>query len=133
MQAGTYCFFKLLQIGSHITGGDLYAIVHENTLVKHKLLLPPHAKGTVTYIAPPGNYTVDVSVATCLWFSSKSDLWFFFSPKQAFSKFMLTQISGFLLINNSVRYMCGLVPILTFWWVVSDLPITQCDAQNAQC
>jgi len=51
-----------LQIGSHITGGDLYAIVHENTLVKHKLLLPPRAKGTVTYIATPGNYTVDVSV-----------------------------------------------------------------------
>lgn len=47
------------KIGSHITGGDLYAIVHENTLVKHKLLLPPRAKGTVTYIAPPGNYTVD--------------------------------------------------------------------------
>ncbi|XP_021913540.1 V-type proton ATPase catalytic subunit A isoform X2 [Zootermopsis nevadensis] len=45
--------------GSHITGGDLYGIVHENTLVKHKLLLPPRAKGTVTYIASPGNYTVD--------------------------------------------------------------------------
>lgn len=45
--------------GSHITGGDLYGIVHENTLVKHKMILPPRAKGTVTYLAPPGNYTVD--------------------------------------------------------------------------
>lgn len=44
----------------HITGGDLYGVVHENTLVKHKLLLPPRSKGTVTYIAPPGNYTVEV-------------------------------------------------------------------------
>jgi V-type H+-transporting ATPase subunit A len=44
----------------------MYAIVHENTLVKHKLLLPPRAKGTVTYIASPGNYTVDVSVAACV-------------------------------------------------------------------
>lgn len=50
------------QAGSHITGGDLYAIVHENTLVKHKMIMPPKAKGTVTYIAPPGNYTVDVSI-----------------------------------------------------------------------
>ncbi|KAJ4431694.1 hypothetical protein ANN_20296 [Periplaneta americana] len=49
----------VIQVGSHITGGDLYGIVHENTLVKHKLLLPPRAKGTVTYIAAPGNYTVD--------------------------------------------------------------------------
>ncbi|EEB14232.1 vacuolar ATP synthase catalytic subunit A, osteoclast isoform, putative [Pediculus humanus corporis] len=49
--------------GMHITGGDMYGIVHENTLVKHKLLLPPRSKGTVTYIAPPGNYT-DVVLET---------------------------------------------------------------------
>lgn len=49
------------QVGSHITGGDLYGIVHENSLVKHKMMLPPKAKGTVVYVAPPGNYTVDVS------------------------------------------------------------------------
>lgn len=48
-----------VKVGSHITGGDLYGIVHENTLVKHKLLVPPRAKGTVRYIAAPGNYTVD--------------------------------------------------------------------------
>lgn len=45
-----------------MTGGDLYGLVHENTLVKHKLLLPPRAKGTVTYIADPAEYTVDVSI-----------------------------------------------------------------------
>lgn len=50
-----------VKIGSHITGGDLYGIVHENTLVKHKMLLPPRAKGTVTYLADPGSYSVDVS------------------------------------------------------------------------
>jgi V-type H+-transporting ATPase subunit A len=47
-----------VQVGSHITGGDIYGMVHENTLVKHRLILPPRDKGTVTYIAPPGNYTV---------------------------------------------------------------------------
>ncbi|KPJ17305.1 V-type proton ATPase catalytic subunit A [Papilio machaon] len=47
-----------VKVGSHITGGDLYGIVHENTLVKHKMLVPPKAKGTVTYIAPAGNYKV---------------------------------------------------------------------------
>ncbi|CAH2239635.1 jg3205 [Pararge aegeria aegeria] len=50
-----------VKVGSHITGGDLYGIVHENTLVKHKMLMPPRAKGTVTYIAPSGNYKVTVS------------------------------------------------------------------------
>lgn len=45
-----------------MTGGDIYGIIHENTLIKHKLMLPPKAKGTVTYVAEPGNYTVDVSI-----------------------------------------------------------------------
>merc|ERR1712226_1385437 len=31
-------------------------------MIKHKVLLPPKAKGTVTYIAPPGNYTVQDKV-----------------------------------------------------------------------
>jgi V-type H+-transporting ATPase subunit A len=42
-----------------VTGGDIYGIVPENTLIRHKLMLPPKAKGTVTYIAPAGNYKVD--------------------------------------------------------------------------
>lgn len=51
-----------IKIGSHITGGDLFGLVHENTLVKHRLMLPPRAKGTVTFQAPPGNYKVDVNI-----------------------------------------------------------------------
>lgn len=48
-----------VKVGSHITGGDLYGLVHENTLVKHKMIVNPRAKGTVRYIAPSGNYKVD--------------------------------------------------------------------------
>nr|CAH7753087.1 unnamed protein product [Callosobruchus chinensis] len=33
-----------IKLGSHLTGGDIYGLVHENTLVKHKMLLPPKAK-----------------------------------------------------------------------------------------
>uniref|UniRef100_A0A8C5VNT6 V-type proton ATPase catalytic subunit A n=1 Tax=Microcebus murinus TaxID=30608 RepID=A0A8C5VNT6_MICMU len=52
---------KNLQVGSHITGGDIYGIVNENSLIKHKIMLPSRNRGTVTYIAPPGNYdTSDV-------------------------------------------------------------------------
>jgi len=47
-----------IRIGSHVSGGDIYGLVQENNLIKHKILLPPKARGTVTYIAPPGNYTV---------------------------------------------------------------------------
>jgi V-type H+-transporting ATPase subunit A len=51
-----------VKLGSHVTGGDVYGFVHENTLIKHKLMLPPKAKGTVTYIAEPGSYDFNVSL-----------------------------------------------------------------------
>ena len=30
-----------VKVGSHVTGGDVYGTVHENTLIKHKIMLPP--------------------------------------------------------------------------------------------
>ncbi|CAG0895661.1 unnamed protein product [Cyprideis torosa] len=54
-----------IKIGSHITGGDVFGIVQENRMIKHKMVLPPRSKGTVTYIAPPGSYTIkDVVLET---------------------------------------------------------------------
>lgn len=62
--AGNNNFSSYLKVGSHITGGDLYGIVFENTLIKHKILLPPRAKGTITYIADAGSYDINVRTTT---------------------------------------------------------------------
>merc|ERR1719283_41623 len=51
-----------VKVGSHITGGDMFGSVYENSLVSHKILLPPKARGTVTFLAAPGSYTVDETV-----------------------------------------------------------------------
>lgn len=51
------------QVGSHLTGGDVYGAVKENSLIKHKIMVPPRSRGTVTHIAPAGHY--DISV--CPW------------------------------------------------------------------
>jgi len=51
-----------LKVGAHITGGDVFGIVPENIMVTHKVMLPPNARGTVTYLAPPGNYSVNDTV-----------------------------------------------------------------------
>jgi V-type H+-transporting ATPase subunit A len=51
-----------LKVGDRITGGDIYGIVKENTLMDHKVMLPPGARGTITYLAPPGEYTVEDEV-----------------------------------------------------------------------
>ena len=47
-------------MGSHISGGDIYAKVFENSLITHKVMMPPKAAGTITYIAEKGNYHIDV-------------------------------------------------------------------------
>ncbi|KAJ5716593.1 Vacuolar ATP synthase catalytic subunit A [Penicillium malachiteum] len=48
------------KVGDHITGGDVWGTVFENSLVNdHKILLPPRARGTITRIAPAGSYTVE--------------------------------------------------------------------------
>lgn len=51
-----------LNVGDHITGGDVIGEVIENTLVTHTIMVPPKARGTITYIAPAGSYTI----ADCL-------------------------------------------------------------------
>ncbi|XP_064899092.1 V-type proton ATPase catalytic subunit A-like isoform X1 [Columba livia] len=49
---------KDIRVGSHVTGGDIYGTVMENSLLQHRIMVPPRSRGTVTYVAPPGNYSV---------------------------------------------------------------------------
>ncbi|KAL8712911.1 MAG: hypothetical protein Q9225_006851 [Loekoesia sp. 1 TL-2023] len=52
-----------LKVGDHITGGDVFGSVYENSLLdNHKILLPPRARGTITHIAEKGSYTVEDKV-----------------------------------------------------------------------
>ena len=52
-----------IQVGDHISGGDIFGKVYENSLVdNHKIMLSPRALGTITHIAPKGSYHVDVRV-----------------------------------------------------------------------
>lgn len=50
----------LNKVGSHISGGDIFGSVKENTLIDHKIMLPPKAAGTVTRISEADNYKLDV-------------------------------------------------------------------------
>ncbi|KPV75838.1 uncharacterized protein RHOBADRAFT_26053 [Rhodotorula graminis WP1] len=48
------------KVGDHISGGDIFGKVYENSLVsEHKIMLNPRAMGTVTHIAEKGAYNVD--------------------------------------------------------------------------
>lgn len=51
-----------VKVGDHVTGGDVIGTVQENTLVLHKIIVPPRARGTVSYIAPEGDYNLTENV-----------------------------------------------------------------------
>lgn len=52
-----------LKVGDHITGGDIFGSIYENSLLSdHKILLPPRARGTITNIAESGSYGVEDDV-----------------------------------------------------------------------
>jgi V-type H+-transporting ATPase subunit A len=50
------------QVGDRITAGDIYGVVFENSLVEHRIMLPPGARGNISHIAPAGHYTVEEEV-----------------------------------------------------------------------
>ncbi len=55
-------YISVSQVGDHISGGDIFGRVYENSLVdNHKIMLGPRGLGTITHIAEKGSYAVDVS------------------------------------------------------------------------
>ncbi|KAF8543433.1 vacuolar ATP synthase catalytic subunit A [Trichophaea hybrida] len=52
-----------LKVGDHITGGDIFGSVWENSLLNdHKIMLPPRVRGTITDIVEKGSYTLKDTV-----------------------------------------------------------------------
>ncbi|KJE91442.1 V-type proton ATPase catalytic subunit A [Capsaspora owczarzaki ATCC 30864] len=48
-----------IRVGDHVTGGDQYGTVKENSLIEHRILVPPLARGTVKFIASEGDYSLE--------------------------------------------------------------------------
>lgn len=45
-------------VGDSVTGGDIIGEVFENTLIIHKIMVPPKEMGSLTFVAPEGQYTL---------------------------------------------------------------------------
>lgn len=80
-------------MGSKISGGDVYGNVFENTLMTHKVMLPPSVRGTVSYIAPAGEYNIEEEIIEVDFMGTKSkysmkQLWPVRSPRPSASKLM---------------------------------------------
>lgn len=63
-----------LKVGDHITGGDIFGSVFENSLMEiHNILLPPKARGTITHIAEAGAYGVAEKILEIEFDGKKSE------------------------------------------------------------
>lgn len=51
------------KVGDILSQGDIFGTVYENSLFsEHSILVPPRAKGRITYIAPAGDYNIHEEV-----------------------------------------------------------------------
>ena len=57
-------FTPTAKVGDKLAGGDVLGTVPETAVVLHKIMVPPRVSGTVTSIAPAGQYTVLETIAT---------------------------------------------------------------------
>ncbi|MDR3983409.1 MAG: V-type ATP synthase subunit A, partial [Dysosmobacter sp.] len=57
-------FTPIAKVGDQVTGGDVLGTVPETEVVLHKIMVPPTMHGTITKIAPAGDYTVLEPIAT---------------------------------------------------------------------
>ncbi len=46
------------RVGDHVSGGDIFGSVQENSLIAHRIMVPPQAMGVIVWLAPEGSYTL---------------------------------------------------------------------------
>lgn len=50
-------------VGDYVSGGDVIAVTQETSLIEHRIMIPPHIKGKIEWIASNGNYTIVDTIA----------------------------------------------------------------------
>lgn len=56
-------FTPSVKVGDTVLGGDILGAVQENSVVEHRIMVPPQYKGVITEIKS-GSFTVDETIAT---------------------------------------------------------------------
>ncbi len=51
------------QAGAQVAGGEVIGKLKETDLIEHRVLVPPGLRGELTFVAPPGEYGVEETVA----------------------------------------------------------------------
>lgn len=55
-----------INVGDHVTAGDIFGTIPETALLTHSLMIPPNQMGTVKWIAPAGEVSLFLSMSLSL-------------------------------------------------------------------
>ncbi|MBC7262542.1 MAG: V-type ATP synthase subunit A, partial [Chloroflexi bacterium] len=56
-------FTPQVKVGEHVTGGMILGVVPETAALEHRVMVPPYWEGTLVWVAPAGEYTIDEPIA----------------------------------------------------------------------
>ncbi len=56
-------FTPVMKEGTQVTGGEILGTVPETQTIEHRVMVPPNTTGTITWVAPKGEYTIDETIA----------------------------------------------------------------------
>jgi V/A-type H+-transporting ATPase subunit A len=56
-------FTPWLKVGEIVSSGTILGSVPETQMLEHRVMVPPNLKGTLTWMAPAGNYTIEEPIA----------------------------------------------------------------------
>jgi V/A-type H+-transporting ATPase subunit A len=57
-----WAFTPSLEMGATLQGGEILGTVPETPALEHRVLVPPLVQGTLTYLAPAGDYTLNDAI-----------------------------------------------------------------------
>ena len=58
-----WAFTPKLQVGDKVSGGTILGTVPETEALEHRVMVPPDMEGTLTWIAPAKEYTIEETIA----------------------------------------------------------------------
>ena len=58
-----WAFAPTAVVGNQVSGGAVLGTAPETALVAHRVMVPPNVRGTLTWLAPPGEHTVSEPIA----------------------------------------------------------------------
>jgi V/A-type H+-transporting ATPase subunit A len=58
-----WSFTPKLATGAAVSGGAILGTLQETHALEHRVMVPPNSEGTLTWIAPEGEYTIEESIA----------------------------------------------------------------------